>query len=135
MQNTQANKMAEIINLNNHSPTSELHGTCKVNENDTSTENKFTGQEKRAWFFIKRVNNHVTENISEEYIRKKTWLYRCTCRSKRGIKNSFLGKVPFVRKDDLNNPEFCPENVGIKRFNMQLYERNKLASNRLYTEE
>ncbi|KAK9885967.1 hypothetical protein WA026_013844 [Henosepilachna vigintioctopunctata] len=25
-------------------------GTCKVNENDTSTENKFTGQERRHGF-------------------------------------------------------------------------------------
>ncbi|KAK9876894.1 hypothetical protein WA026_015930 [Henosepilachna vigintioctopunctata] len=86
MQNTQAEKMAEIINLNNHLSKSELSiaeeknsetnkkkqnqiieewqvkrnrrllnsgrmrlGTCKVNENDASTENKFTSQKKKAW--------------------------------------------------------------------------------------
>lgn len=45
-------------------------GTFKVAENEK--EKGFAGQEKRAWFFISRVKNHVTEKMIESYIKQKS---------------------------------------------------------------
>lgn len=108
-------------------------GTNKMEQN---SENKFTGQEKKAWFFINRVKSHVTETIIEEYIRNKPGfkeeeieVKELEFERKKGALKSFLVKVAFLKKDELYNPEFWPENVGIKRFNFQVYEKNKPAGN------
>lgn len=43
--------------------------------------------------------------------------------NKKGDLKSFLVKVPIKRKDELYKSEFWPENVVIKRFNLQVYKK------------
>ncbi|KAK9877307.1 hypothetical protein WA026_017699 [Henosepilachna vigintioctopunctata] len=108
-----------------------LLGTCKV----TNRDKNFSVQEKEAWFFISRVKEHVTENSIENYIKHKPGFEKVSVEvkellfeEKKGKLKSFLVKVPFERKDELYIPSFWPENVGIGRFNLQLY-KNKCPNN------
>ncbi|XP_044752901.1 uncharacterized protein LOC123312505 [Coccinella septempunctata] len=116
----------EIQKRRQRKPKQPLLGTCKVD----GKNNNFSGQEKKAWFFINRVKEHATENSIEHYIKQRPGFENVNVEvkelffeEKKGKNKSFLVRVPFERKDDLYNPQFWPENVGIGRFNMQLYKK------------
>lgn len=107
------------------------YGTGKTDNN----QNGFTGQEKKAWFFINRVKSHVTEEQVKNYIKSKNNFKDTTVEVKElslagklGDLKSFLIKVPFKHKDELYDTEFWPENVGIRRFNFRAYEKNRTSS-------
>lgn len=104
-------------------------GTESVTEEQE--KNGFVGIDRKAWLYINRVRSHVTADVIKEYIIRKPGFEKevidvqeLSLNDKRGIK-SFLVKAPLRRKDELYQPEFWPLNVGIKRFNFNLYKKNR----------
>lgn len=92
----------------------------------------FNGPDKKAWFFISRVSPHVTEDMIEEYIRKKEGFENqevevkyLQFKRKKGELKSFLVKVSFDKKDELYKTEFWPKNVSIRRFSFNAYNKNR----------
>lgn len=104
-------------------------GTESVTEEQE--RNGFVGIDRKAWLYINRVRSHVTADIVKEYINRKPGfenetieVQELSLNDKRGIK-SFLVKAPLRRKDELYQPDFWPMNVGIKRFNFNMYKKNR----------
>lgn len=106
-------------------------GTGKVTEEQE--KNGFVGIDRKAWLYINRVKSHVTADMVKQHILNKPGFEKETVEvqelsqsDKSGIK-SFLVKAPISRKDELYQPQFWPPNVGIKRFNFNLYKKNRPA--------
>lgn len=69
----------------------------------------------------------MIKNFISDFIDEVVEVEELTFEKKRSSLKRFLVKVPFSRKDEVNNPEFWPVNVVIKRFNMQVYKKNSPA--------
>lgn len=154
LERVQRNKMTDIINLDNDGDNRiEIEnddykvvkhrghrrtiirrvGTNPITEKDK--DEGFAGAERRVWLYINRVKPHVTEDIIKKYIgRKPTFkdlkveVREVKYADAKGDLKSFMVKAPLEKKDELYQPDFWPEGVGIKRFNFKLYNKNQTSS-------
>ena len=101
---------------------------------DIQQENGFMGAERKAWLYINRVKPHVTIEMVEAHIKKQPSFENeiisvkelpINNNNNRNNWKSFVVTAPLSRKDELYQPEFWPPNVGIKRFNFNLYKKNQ----------
>lgn len=108
-------------------------GTGKTEEN--GEEKGFSGQDRKAWLFINRVQSHVTEAMVSNYIQKKpnfqdeNITVKEITHSKKNNWKCFVVTAPLSRKDELYDTEFWPANVGIKRFNFKIYNKSRPLGN------
>lgn len=126
-------KYADIVNKKLESKQKK---TKRLGTGNSEGMEEFKGPEKKAWFFINRVNPKVSEKTVENYIRKKEGfenqeveVKELQFKIKKGDLKSFMVKVPFERKDQLYNTDFWPKNVGIKRFNFSIFNKNRVENN------
>ena len=96
-------------------------GTAKVSNSE------FCGTVKKVWIYLYRINNTATEQKIKEYITKSESFKeeKLTVKEIPGNPDKpkrFVVCAPFSKKDELYNPEFWPENVGIRRFDFQKHQ-------------
>lgn len=130
-------KYADVVKINEKSKLeSNPKKTKRLGTGNSEGMEEFKGPEKKAWFFINRVNPKVSEKIVENYIRKKEGfenqeieVKELQFKIKKGELKSFMVKVPFESKDQLYNTDFWPKNIGIRRFNFGIYNKNLVENN------
>lgn len=100
--------------------------------NVTQEENQvgFSGADRKVWLNIYRVKKHVTENMIVEYIKKQAGFEGENVEVKELLTaskatKSFLVTASFKKKDKMYDPDFWPENVGIRRFKPELHRKNE----------
>ncbi|XP_045468063.1 uncharacterized protein LOC123676292 isoform X3 [Harmonia axyridis] len=94
----------------------------------TGQQNKgISGQERKVWLYIYRVNRNTTTNMIEDYILTKEGFDKQTIMVKEipSEENSlkrFVLTAPIAKKDEMYKPEFWPSGVGIKRFSFSKHK-------------
>ncbi|KAL3267767.1 hypothetical protein HHI36_006894 [Cryptolaemus montrouzieri] len=104
------------------SPTSfSRRGTAEIS--DEENKNGLSGTDKRVWLYINRVKKHVTSDMIETFIKKKSGFENCKLQilkldpdSEKTTLTRFLVIARFEKKGEIYEPSFWPQNVGIKRF-------------------
>ena len=81
----------------------------------------FGGVEKRVWLYLYRIQNSATDIKIKKYIKEKEKFKEQNVIVKEipgepSKYKRFVVTAPFSAKDDLYEPDFWPENVGVKRF-------------------
>lgn len=97
------------------------------NENEID----FFGIKRKAWFFVSRVHNQVSEENILNYLVKKTGksikdFSVEEIKKKDGIispTKSFKISADYLLKDVLYDPSFWPENVSYRRYNFNFNNR------------
>ncbi|KAG5867970.1 hypothetical protein JTB14_017562 [Gonioctena quinquepunctata] len=99
--------------------------TAEVSEEDNN--NGFSGGERKVWLYVYRVKRAATEEQIMNYLTKTPGFDRNNTQVKE-IRSStnqlkrFLVTAPLDKKDLVYQPEFWPQNVGVKRFD---FEKNR----------
>ncbi|KAL3277879.1 hypothetical protein HHI36_013220 [Cryptolaemus montrouzieri] len=102
-------------------------GKLSSGQVESDQKDGFVGLEKKAWFFIGRVQNHVSEEKTIEYLAEPGYENEAVDVNELAFKTelddfkSISVKVSFSKKDELYNAQF----LSVKRFNFQLYEKNR----------
>lgn len=138
----QGNKEIHIRNINNETsynhdgfervqrrrPKSRRLGTTRVSEEEEKTG--FVGAERRAWIYLYRIKRHVKAQQVEEYVKKNP----AFTNEKVEVKElpseptqlkCFVLTAPLEKKNQLYDPSFWPQNVGVKRFNFGHFQKYK----------
>ena len=81
----------------------------------------FAGAAKRVWLYIYRVKHEATEDMIISFIKSKDTFKNESIVVKEipgveGHPKRFVVTAPLSRKDELYDPSFWPQNIGIKRF-------------------
>lgn len=102
-------------------------GTGEVTEEEMKTG--FSGPERKVWINIYRVNNHVTADMIEKYIKQKNGFENenvsvSELDRKAGQYKSFCVTASLSKKDEMYEPTFWPPNVGIRRFKFDLHKNS-----------
>ncbi|CAG9762760.1 unnamed protein product [Ceutorhynchus assimilis] len=90
----------------------------------------FMGGDRRAWIYLYRIKRHVTSQQIEDYVTKQPGFENLKISVKELPSDptrlkSFVLTAPLNHKDKLYEPDFWPQNVGIRRFNHSLFLKYK----------
>ena len=93
-------------------------GTAKVGNSE------FSGTDKKVWIYLYRIKSSATEQKITDHIMKNDSFSneKIVVKDIPGVPDKpkrFVVCAPFSKKDQLYDPEFWPENVGIRRFDFK----------------
>lgn len=95
---------------------------------EAGNDEGFTGVKPKAWMYLYRVKQHVTDTHIQTYIKKKInktdddeeiIVKKLSSENKRH--KCFMVGADFDHKDNFYNPSFWPRGVGFKRFDFRRY--------------
>lgn len=109
-------------------------GTAEI----SSGENAFSGRDasnKKAWLFVSRVKDTVTEEIVRKYIASKTnaaaeelVVKQISTTYQRKDSKCFQIGIKFGLKDLLYTQEFWPSGVAFRRYRFDLNENKRVEN-------
>lgn len=108
----------KITKRNITKPTKNI-GQAKDSEEDNSI-----GIQRKAWMYINRVNQHVTEDVILAYLNKKNladpqYEVEELKSNNNKVSKSFRVGARIELLNELYKPTFWPQGVGFRRYNFQ----------------
>lgn len=97
------------------------------NQEVRDKQNGFAGADRKVWLYLYRIKTHVTSDMILNFLKNKEEfdVSQVSAReipSESGRLKRFVVTVPFSCKEAVYNPNFWPENVGIKRFDFKKHQ-------------
>lgn len=91
---------------------------------EPSDDNSFTGADRRIWLYVGKTSTHTTEEVVHDYLRRSAGGEDFTVSklSYKGTYPSFKVSAPFNLKEKLQDPNFWPSGVLVRRF---LFKRSE----------